>query len=104
MLVVGNRIERMPETELAADCMLPKGPPDQFDTMNLLLHTIPHDADYNSEHWTTVDKDNQIPLVGPQQTIGHAHTPTCNSSALGLMHIMNLTNPILVITEPHPII
>jgi hypothetical protein len=53
---VNGEIERMPETELASDCMLPEGPPDNFEIMNELLNAIPRDADYNSELWTTVDK------------------------------------------------
>ena len=57
VLLVDNKIEKMPETELAMDCMLPEGPPDRFEIVNQLLNAIPRDGDYDSEMWTTVDKD-----------------------------------------------
>ena len=34
-----------------------QGPPNNFDIMNALLQGIPRDANYDSELWTTVDKD-----------------------------------------------
>jgi hypothetical protein len=57
VLFVGGEIERMPENELAQDCVLPEGPPDKFEIMNALLNSIPRDANYDSELWTTVDKE-----------------------------------------------
>lgn len=38
-------------------CLSVQGPPDRFDTVNQLLNSIPRDGDYDSELWTTVDKD-----------------------------------------------
>jgi hypothetical protein len=57
VLFVGGEIECMPENELAQDCVLPEGPPDKFEIMNALLNSIPRDANYDSELWTTVDKE-----------------------------------------------
>lgn len=34
-----------------------QGPPERFEIMNALLNAIPRDADFNSELWTTVDRD-----------------------------------------------
>jgi hypothetical protein len=57
VMFINNKIERIPESELAADCVMPEGPPERFETMNALLMAIPRDGDHNSEMWTTVDRD-----------------------------------------------
>jgi hypothetical protein len=53
---VGGKVEKMPDNELARDCVMPEGPPDGFEAMCQLLSTIPRDGENNAELWTTVDK------------------------------------------------
>ena len=55
ILFVGNRIEKMPDNELASDCVMPEGPPEKAENLNALLSAIPRDDDHMIEHWTTVD-------------------------------------------------
>ena len=55
--MVNGEIEKMPTDELARDCIMPEGPPDNIEGMNQLLTVIPRDGDNNSELWTTVDKE-----------------------------------------------
>jgi hypothetical protein len=55
--MVNGEIEKMPSDELARDCIMPEGPPDNLEGMNQLLTVIPRDGDNNSELWTTVDKE-----------------------------------------------
>ena len=57
VLFVNGEVEKMPESELAMDCVLPEGPPDKFEVMASLFNCIPRDADHTAEMWTTVDKD-----------------------------------------------
>lgn len=57
VLFVNGDVEKMPENELARDCVMPEGPPDDMKIMCAMLTAIPRDGDNNSELWTTVDKD-----------------------------------------------
>jgi hypothetical protein len=40
-MFIKNQIQSMPDSELAADCVMPEGPPERFETMNALLNAIP---------------------------------------------------------------
>ncbi len=57
VLFVNGELEKMPEGELAMDCVLPEGPPNQYEIVASLFNCIPREADHNAELWTTVDKD-----------------------------------------------
>jgi hypothetical protein len=57
VLFVNGEVEKLPESELAQDCVLPEGPPDKFEIMVSLFNSIPRDADHTAELWTTVDKN-----------------------------------------------
>jgi hypothetical protein len=52
---VDGQVLKMPENELARDCVMPEGPPDDMKIICALLTSIPRDGDNNSELWTTVD-------------------------------------------------
>jgi hypothetical protein len=55
VLFVDGEVTKMPENELARDCVMPEGPQDDMRIMCALLTSIPRDGDNNSELWTTVD-------------------------------------------------
>lgn len=55
VLIIGNKIEEIPQNDLANNCILPEGLPENFNSMNMLLGSIPRDAEHDSELWTTVD-------------------------------------------------
>lgn len=55
VLFVNGELVKVPEGELAMDCMLPEGPPHNLEIMQSLFNSIPRDADHTAEMWTTVD-------------------------------------------------
>jgi hypothetical protein len=57
VLFVDGQVLKMPENELARDCVMPEGPPDDMKIICALLTAIPRDGDNNSELWTTVDQN-----------------------------------------------
>ena len=56
VLFVNGEVEKMPDNDLAMDCVLPEGPPDNFEAMSALFHNIPRDAGHDATMYNTVDK------------------------------------------------
>ena len=55
VLFVNCELEKVPDGELASDCVLPEGPPNNYEVMASLFNSQPRDADHTAEMWTTVD-------------------------------------------------
>jgi hypothetical protein len=58
VLFVNGEVEKVPDNELAMDCVLPEGPPDNFEAMASLFNNIPRDQGHDAELWNTADKKN----------------------------------------------
>jgi hypothetical protein len=87
----------MPENELARDCVMPEGPPDDMKIVCALVTSIPRDGDNNSEMWTTVDPNktnvrakavSKLIQVLPVTSLSHEIASVSNDNVTGLLALL----------------
>lgn len=54
---VNGKLTSMPDNDLLKNCVIPEGLQNKFEVVNAFLNSIPRDADFKSEKWTTVDPE-----------------------------------------------